>query len=336
MPEPDVTVAIPVRDGGALLVAVLEALAGQTQPYELLVCDSGSSDGSDELARRHGARVIEIAPERFGHGSVRNLLMREARGARVALLTQDAEPVSPRWLEELLGGFALAPDIGLVYGPYVPRPDAPAPVWIELERWFASLAGTSQTPRVDRLAEHERTAGASLLLGARGFFTDANACVARAAWERVPYREIEYAEDLALALDMMRAGYAKAFVPRASVLHSHSYSAAGQIRRSFDEWRGLREVYGWSEPFSPARLSQQLRGELSAARAAMHREGAGAGRRASVLAAVTRHYLLSHTGALLGSRAERLPRGLRAWLSQERRGGGPAAERADAEEIASR
>jgi glycosyltransferase involved in cell wall biosynthesis len=42
----DVSVAIPVRDGGELFAGVLAALAGQTVAHELLVCDSGSRDGS--------------------------------------------------------------------------------------------------------------------------------------------------------------------------------------------------------------------------------------------------------------------------------------------------
>src|ERR1700722_5510375 len=115
-----VTVAIPVRDGGELLGATLRALARQSVEHELLICDSGSRDGSVSLARAHGARVLEIAPERFNHGATRNLLVREACGARVALLTQDAEPADERWLEQLLGGFELARDIGIVYSPYRP------------------------------------------------------------------------------------------------------------------------------------------------------------------------------------------------------------------------
>ncbi|MFZ2114810.1 MAG: hypothetical protein WAU77_13895, partial [Solirubrobacteraceae bacterium] len=69
-----VTVAIPVRDGGTLLGATLEALARQSVQHELLVCDSGSRDCSVSVARSHGARVLEIEPARFSHGATRNLL----------------------------------------------------------------------------------------------------------------------------------------------------------------------------------------------------------------------------------------------------------------------
>jgi GT2 family glycosyltransferase len=313
-----VTVAIPSRDGGDLFARTLHALARQSVAHELLVCDSGSRDGSPELARAHGARVIEIAPESFSHGGTRNLLMREAAGTHVALLTQDAEPVDEHWLRRLLAGFELGEDVGLVYGPYRPRPGAAFAVRVELERFFASLA-LDGAPTVERLSPAERALPPSAFLGARGFFTDANACIARAAWERVPYRAVAYAEDRVLALEMLRAGYAKAFVPDAAVLHSHDYTAVQELRRCFDEWRGLLEVYGWREPLDPLRLLSRLRGELSADRRAARAAGLRGRTRDATLLAATAHHLLRLAGALLGSRADRLAPALRRRLSSERR-----------------
>ena len=80
-----------------------------------------------------------------------------------------------------------------------------------------------------------------------------------------------------------------------------------QLRRCFDEWRGLREVYGWREPASPAHLLAQLRGELGQAREALIGQGVPRGRRCATLAAVSRHHVVARAGALLGSRADRLP-----------------------------
>jgi GT2 family glycosyltransferase len=318
---PDVSVAIPVRDGGALFAEVLRALSSQTVEHELIVCDSGSRDDSPQLARAHGARVLQIAPERFSHGGTRNLLVQAALGAHVALLTQDSVPADERWLERLLEGFALAPDVALVYGPYRPRPQASPAARMELESWFASLSPDGGA-RVERLDERERASLPAIeLIGRRGFFTDANACLARAAWERIPFRDVPYAEDRVLALDMLRAGYAKAFVPQAAVIHSHTYTTSQQLRRSFDEWRGLREIYGWREPASPRHLLSRLRGSLGLARVTLAGEGAPVARRCAALAAVARQQLASLCGALLGSRAERMPAAVRRRLSLEGRAG---------------
>ncbi len=317
---PEVTVAIPVRNGGEELAGVLAALALQTVEHELLVCDSGSGDGSAELARRHGARVLEISPASFSHGGTRNRLMQAASTERVALLTQDAQPADARWLASLLEGFELAEDVAIVYGPYRPRPDASTPVRLELQRWFGSLAEEG-VPRLERLAESERSLPAVELLGRRGFFSDANACVARSAWERVPFREVAYAEDRVLAIDMLRAGYAKAFVPAAAVLHSHDYTAVHQLRRCFDEWRGLLEVYGWREPAGPASQLARLRGELSRSRTELMAEGLAGISLLTALGAVARHHVVRSAGALLGSHADRLPPGARRRLSLEGRAG---------------
>ncbi len=57
-----VTVAIPVLNGARYLDEVLEAVRSQRidRELEILIVDSGSTDGSLEIARRHGAVVHEI------------------------------------------------------------------------------------------------------------------------------------------------------------------------------------------------------------------------------------------------------------------------------------
>jgi rhamnosyltransferase len=77
-----VTVAIPVLNGAALLDEALSVVRSQDldRELEMLVVDSGSTDGSREIARRHGARVHEIGRGEFSHGGTRDLLMELANG----------------------------------------------------------------------------------------------------------------------------------------------------------------------------------------------------------------------------------------------------------------
>jgi glycosyltransferase involved in cell wall biosynthesis len=319
--EVNVTVAIPTRNGGRSFEQTLAAVGGQRVDedvaVELLVCDSGSSDGTAALARRHGASVIEIAPEEFSHGGTRNLLMERAGGEYVAFLTQDAVPADARWLTCLLAGFGAAADVALVFGPYLPRPDASPMIRRELSQWFSSLAPDGST-RIDRLEPDEREVPTRSLLGPRSYFTDANGCVSRAAWREVPFRAIAYAEDHVLAHDMLRAGYAKAFVPDAAVIHSHDYSAAEWLRRSFDEARALHEIYGLQEQRELRRAVLNVWGLVGAD--LRYGRDAQAGPAIKLAAQSLAHHLPRAAGTVLGSRADRLPGSVVRRLSLERRG----------------
>ena len=280
---------------------------------EVLVADSGSTDGTREAALARGARLIDVPPEEFSHGGTRNLLMEQSTGEYVAFLTADAVPADESWLAELLAGFDDAPDVGLVYGPYVPRRDASPMVRRELTEFFAGMSPDGR-PRVDRglPAEARRP-------GPVTFYTDANGCIARRAWERVPYRPVTYAEDQLLALDMLAAGFAKVFRPRAAVLHSHDYPPFERFGRFFDEFRALREVYGHVEEVGLRHTLGTARRAVIRDREFMRREGAtGRDVRRATLDSALFHGLRA-AGAALGSRSDRIPAPLRRVLSREGR-----------------
>jgi rhamnosyltransferase len=320
-----VTVAIPTLNGAGTLERTLSAVRAQQlqarSEIELLVCDSGSRDGSVAVARSFGAELIEIPRSSFSHGGTRNLLVERSQGEHVAFLTQDAEPADARWLARLLEGFSLAEDVALSFGPYLPREDASPMVARELSDWFRSFSPDG-SPRIDRLATCERDLPARALLGPRGFFTDANGCVARAAWKSVPFRPVRYAEDHVLAHDMLRAGYAKAFLPDAAVIHSHDYAGCDWLRRSFDEARAVREVYQYVPALRAAEVALKVWGLVGADwrwRRAMG-PAMGPGESLALLVRSLVHHTLRMAGTLLGARAERLSESAARRLSLEGRG----------------
>jgi rhamnosyltransferase len=314
---PEITVALPVLNAGPLLDEVLGAVRSQRWQgtVQLLVCDSGSTDGSVQVARRHRAEVVEIAPGTFAHGPTRNALMQRASGEIVAFLTQDATPADDRWLTRLVSGFELAGDVALAYGPYRARPWASPSVARELD-WFFSAMAPNNGAVLDRATPDGTWRGVS---ERATFFTDANGAVARWAWERVPFPDVPYAEDRLLALRMLEAGYAKAYVPSAAVLHSHDYTPRDLLGRHFDEFRGLRETFGHVEPVDLRRTLGIMRRQVASDRAWCR--AAGADGRDLDLATLRslRHFAIRAVGSQLGSRADALPARFRRVLSLERR-----------------
>jgi glycosyltransferase involved in cell wall biosynthesis len=315
-----VTVAIPVLNGARYLEEVLTAVRAQELPdgieLEILVIDSGSSDGSLSIAERHGARIHKIPKSEFSHGGTRNLAMKIARGDHVAFITQDATPAHERWLRSLLEGFERADDVALVFGPHEPRPDASHMIKCEMERHFA-LWPDGDVQRLDR--SPQGLVDYRAYPGKISFFSDVNGCVARWAWEKIPYREVPYAEDQLLGREMIEAGFSKVYMSDAAVLHSHDYPPGQFLRRYFDEFRAMREVLGHREPWGIKRTPWAVRGLSGADKRWLRARGVHGKDLVRPLSRSVLHHTIRMTGAIVGSRADRLPSALRGKLSLEGR-----------------
>jgi O-antigen biosynthesis protein len=316
-----VTVAIPVLNGTRYLDEVLSAVRAQRidSELEILIVDSGSTDGSLEIARRHGAVVHEIDRREFSHGGTRNRMLALARGDHVVFITQDATPADDGWLAALLEGFDQAADVAAVFGPHEARPDASHMIKSEMERHFASW-GHGREIQVQRLdTSPEGLAEYRRFPGQLTFFSDVNGAVARWAWERVPYREVPYAEDQLLGRELIEAGFAKVFHPGARVLHSHDYPPVAFFRRYFDEFRSLREVLGFRQPWGPRQTLRDVRGLVGADRRWLEEQGVHGRDLVRPLLVSGRHHAGRMAGSIIGTRADRLPAAVRRVLSLEGR-----------------
>jgi rhamnosyltransferase len=81
------------------------ALARQTVPLEIIVIDSGSTDGTVEIARRYAATVVEIPPEEFSYGGTLNLGSRLATTDIHVSLSAHGTDLDPTWVEACLRHF---------------------------------------------------------------------------------------------------------------------------------------------------------------------------------------------------------------------------------------
>jgi glycosyltransferase involved in cell wall biosynthesis len=110
-PAPAVSVVIPAKDEAEGIGGVLESIAksmGNTS-YEVVVVDDGSDDGTGNIARKGGARVLRH-PYGMGNGAAVKAGMRAARGGIIALLDADGQhdPADlPRLLARMDEGAAM-------------------------------------------------------------------------------------------------------------------------------------------------------------------------------------------------------------------------------------
>jgi rhamnosyltransferase len=229
-----ISVVIPVKDGGSDLDRCLAGIASQSldEETEVVVVDSGSSDGSPERARAAGAAVHEIPPDEFGHGRTRNLAVELARGDVVVFTSQDAVADGEAWLAQLVAAARSAPDVAGAYGRQLPHPDARPP-----ERFFLDFL-YGPVPRIQRLEP-----GAQLTFETT-LFSNVNAAIPRAMLERFPFRDdLTMSEDQEWSRRVLRDGYALVYEPNAAVRHSHAYTIRSAFTRFFDSGVSAEHAY---------------------------------------------------------------------------------------------
>lgn len=231
--KPDISIIVPTRNAGPDFPQLFEKLStqrGNLKP-EIVVIDSGSSDGTPECARRRGAKVVEIPPETFDHGLTRNLGIQEAHGEFCVLLVQDALPVHDCWLEALVRHFNRDPLICGVTTRQVPRPETDIVARWEVEHHNKLLGNEARVRLVS-----DWDAFLRVPLQDRFFMCNFdNVCSAlrRSVWEKHGFRSSPFAEDLDWAVRVLRAGYKIAYEPEAVVLHSHVRPAIYHLRRQY-------------------------------------------------------------------------------------------------------
>ena len=96
--EKGISIIVPTYNGGQVFSKCLEKIGQQdySGQIQLIILDSGSTDGTAELAERAGAFVRIIDRRQFHHSKTRNSAIRLAKFDKIVFTVQDAVSCSKR------------------------------------------------------------------------------------------------------------------------------------------------------------------------------------------------------------------------------------------------
>ena len=224
MSDPFVSLIMRSYNEGWALKDTLPALPAQDfQNWELIVIDSGSTDGSVEMIRAANPKhFIQIKKEEYNPSRVMNHGMQLARSEFGIFLNADATPQSNQWLRPLVKALQ-DPQVAASFGRQIPRPDCKAVFACDYDRCFGPDRETAKW-------DH--------------FFSMVSSGIRKDIWSQRGFLEkMQYSEDDEYTRWCRAQGYKVVYCEDSVVMHSHNYTPAQAYKRIYGEARALAAVW---------------------------------------------------------------------------------------------
>ena len=121
----DVSIVIPTKNGGSLFDKVLTMIDKQETDYEYeVICvDSGSTDNTIEIIKKHNCILKQIDKTAPGQDKTRNYKASLGTAKYIIFITQDALPYDTHWIQNFIDGMKIDPEIVGGFGIHYPYPD---------------------------------------------------------------------------------------------------------------------------------------------------------------------------------------------------------------------
>lgn len=240
--NPKASIVIITKNQKSFLEKSLPMIFQQTfQDFEVILVDSGSSDGALEWAQSFPIKIVHLAAEKFSYAKAANLGIANSNGGIVVRLSGDAIPAGRFWLEKLTAPFKDLL-VGATYGNQIGK----GKNICEIFGWYFYMG------KKKRILTEARWN----TLGALG---GPNMALRRFLWEIVPFDEsLPYAEIGVWAKSLFQLGYKIVYVPGAKVYHVHGYKSYdfGGRQRTFFK-RHILE-WAWGTVLSIGRILKSL------------------------------------------------------------------------------
>lgn len=220
-----ISVVVPTLNAAKLWPAFNEGLRQQgLDPQQILIVDSSSTDGTPDLAKAAGYRVLSIARSEFSHGGTRQFAAELLQPVDILVyLTQDAILGNNDAIVSLVRPFEDS-SIGATFGRQLPRLGA-GPI--------EAHARSFNYPAESRV----RTLAARDTLGFKAIFCSNSFAAYRTtalSTVRGFPRDTIVSEETVVFARLLLSGWKTAYVAEAVVHHSHYYSYKEEFRRYFD------------------------------------------------------------------------------------------------------
>ena len=223
-------IVVPLFDGGETFKECLHGL----RDYKdcLTVLDSGSNDGSLEVAKNFGIAVQEIDRADFNHGSSREKVRNSLACSIIVFLSQDVIIRSADSIKKLVQPL-INGEAEVSYGRQIPKEGS---YYFERFPREFNYPGASQIRDLNDVDEY----------GAFTFFcSNAFAAYSQRALDEVGGFDPTLShEDYFTVAKILKRGGRIAYVAEAEVVHSHNYSLWQEFQRYFDAGY-VRAVNPW-------------------------------------------------------------------------------------------
>jgi len=207
-----VSVIVRTYNEAAHLGRLVHGLNSQTvRPAEIVVVDSGSTDGTADLAGALDCRVVHINKEEFSFGRALNRGCQAAGGDILLIMSAHVYPVYDSYVEHMLDALQ-RPGVAIAYGRQIGDHRTKFSESRVMLRWFPSENIWDQ---------------------GHPFSNNASAAIWASTWADHPYDEsLTGLEDLAFAKRVIAAGKKVAYVADAPIVHVHE-----------ETWQTIRNRY---------------------------------------------------------------------------------------------
>jgi len=232
-----VSVIIPTYNAGEEFRFLIELLKSQTGigKIEIIIVDSGSSDGTPELAEKMGAVVLRIAQNEFSHSFARNLGAKNATGEYLLFMTQDALPTDNTWIQSLMKPI-LQDNVVAVSCRETPKPECD--LLGRISNWIHNeYMGILQSDRIMQLPEQNNYEN----IRKNAQLNDVANLIRKDIFTQFWYQG-NYAEDLDLGIRLIQAGYQLSLLSSVQVIHSHTRPAVYHLKRNIVDNLALKKI----------------------------------------------------------------------------------------------